>query len=145
MQNLRRTECPWLFGFWPILNNLHFVIGHNKSGRRKNISLIFYWLRMKYTLLCFGIKASFMEVFEYLFHILAVCRHIIWVDKYIVQIDYNTDIQKIRENFILSSKSSLLFVPIGNMDQMVYIAKFIFIYTQALQSEFNRPEISGNE
>jgi len=25
-------------GLWPVLNNLHFVVGHDEARRRKNIS-----------------------------------------------------------------------------------------------------------
>ena len=35
---------------------------------------------MELTLLHFGIKTSFTEVFEYLFDILTVCRHVVRVD-----------------------------------------------------------------
>jgi len=37
---------------------------------------------------------------EYFFHMLVVFGHVIWVDEYIIQIDYNIDVQKIRENVI---------------------------------------------
>ena len=73
--------------------------------------------------------------------------HIIQVDEYIIQIDYNTDIQKIRENVVYESlkghrsigktkqhyrpfkcsiachKGSLLFITISNANQMVSMAK----------------------
>jgi len=48
-------------GFWPVLNNLYFVVGHGEAKRRKGVSQILYWL---------------------------------------IQIDHDTDIQKIRENVI---------------------------------------------
>jgi len=31
---------------------------------------------------------------------LVIFKHVIWVDEYIVQIDHNTNIQKVRENII---------------------------------------------
>jgi len=37
---------------------------------------------------------------EYFFNMLVMFKHVIWVDKYIIQIDYDTDIQKVRENVI---------------------------------------------
>ena len=55
---------------------------------------------MKLALLYFGIKAKFVKVFEYLFNMLVVCRHIIRVNEYIIKIDHNTKIQKIREYVI---------------------------------------------
>jgi len=40
---------------------------------------------------------------EYFFDILAMFGHVIWVDKYIIQINYNIDIQKVREKVIHES------------------------------------------
>jgi len=77
---------------------------------------------------------------EYFFNMLMVFGHVVWVDEYIIQIDHNTDIQKIRENVIheslkgcesigktkeyyrslewsvMCSKSSLPFVTIGDVN-----------------------------
>ena len=47
---------------------------------------------MKLALFNFGIKAGFVELFEYLFDIPVVYRHIIQVDEYIIKIDYNINI-----------------------------------------------------
>ncbi len=58
---------------------------------------------MKLALLYFGIKAKFVKVFEYFFNMLVVCRHIIRVNEYIIKIDHNTKIQKIREYVIYKS------------------------------------------
>jgi len=55
---------------------------------------------MKLTLLCFGIETSFVKAFEYFFDILVICRHVVRVDKCIIKIDHNTDIQKIREYIV---------------------------------------------
>jgi len=45
-------------------------------------------------------KTSLVETFEYFFHMPVMLRHVIRVDEYIIQIDHDTDIQKIRENVI---------------------------------------------
>jgi len=37
---------------------------------------------------------------EYFLNMLVMFGHIIWVDEYIIQIDHNTDIQKIGKNII---------------------------------------------
>ena len=37
---------------------------------------------------------------EYFFNMLVMFKHIIQVNKYIIQMDYDTDIQKVRENII---------------------------------------------
>ena len=55
---------------------------------------------MKFVFLCFGIKFSLVEMLEYFFNILVMFGHVIQVDEYIIQIDYNIDIQKVRENVI---------------------------------------------
>ena len=55
---------------------------------------------MEFIFLYFDIKTSLAETLEYFFYILVMFRHVIRVDDYIIQIDYNTDIQKIRENVV---------------------------------------------
>ena len=37
---------------------------------------------------------------KYFFYMPVMFRHVIWVDEYIIQIDHNTNIQKIRENVV---------------------------------------------
>ena len=44
-----------------------------------------------------------MKMLEYFFYMPVMFRHVIRVDEYIIQIDYNIDIQKIRENVIYES------------------------------------------
>jgi len=39
-------------------------------------------------------------MFEYFLNMLAMFRYVIWVDKYIIQIDHDTDVQKVREEVI---------------------------------------------
>jgi len=58
---------------------------------------------MEFAFLCFGIKTSLAETLEYFFHMPVMLRHVIQVDKYIIQIDHNTDIQKVRENVVHES------------------------------------------
>ena len=42
----------------------------------------------------------FVKAFEYFFDMLAVYKHVIRINEYIIQIGYDTDIQKIRKNTI---------------------------------------------
>jgi len=58
---------------------------------------------VEFAFLCFGIKASLAEILEYFFHMPVMLGHVIQVDEYIIQIDHNTDIQKIRENIVYES------------------------------------------
>ena len=58
---------------------------------------------MEFTFLCFGIKTSLVEMLEYFFHMSVMFRHVIQVDKYIIQIDHNIDIQKVGKNVIHES------------------------------------------
>jgi len=53
---------------------------------------------VEFAFLCFGIKTSLAEMLEYFFYMLVMLRHVIQVDEYIIQIDHDTDIQKVREN-----------------------------------------------
>jgi len=55
---------------------------------------------VEFAFLCFAIKTSLVEMLEYFFHMPVMLGHVIRVDEYIIQIDHNTDIQKIRENVI---------------------------------------------
>jgi len=55
---------------------------------------------MEFAFLCFGIKTSLTEMLECFFYMLVMFGHVIQVDEYIIQIDHNTDIQKVRENII---------------------------------------------
>jgi len=55
---------------------------------------------VEFTFLCFGIKTSLAEMLKYFFYMLVMLRHIIRVDEYIIQIDHDTDIQKVGENVI---------------------------------------------
>jgi len=82
------------------LNNLYFVIRYGKARRREDISQIFYRLRVEFIFLCFGIKTSLAETLEYFFYMPVMLRHVIQVDKYIIQIDHDTNIQKVGENVI---------------------------------------------
>ena len=41
-----------------------------------------------------------MEILEYFLNMLVMFGHVIRVDEYIIQIDHNTNIQKVRENII---------------------------------------------
>jgi len=51
----------------------------------------------------FGIEISFVELFEHFLNILVVYRHIIRVDKYIIKVDHDTDISKIKEYIVYES------------------------------------------
>jgi len=82
------------------LNNLYFIIGHGKTRRRKDVSQILYQLRVEFVFLCFGIKTSFVEMLKYFLNVPVMFGHVVWVNEYNIQIDHNTDIQKIREKVI---------------------------------------------
>jgi len=63
--------------FWPVLNNLYFVIRHGEARRRKDVSQILYRLRVEFAFLCFGIKTSLVETLEYFFHMPVMLGHVI--------------------------------------------------------------------
>jgi len=64
-------------GFWPVLNNLYFVIKHGKARRGKDVFQILYQLRVEFAFLCFGIKTSLAEMLEHFFYMLVIFRHVI--------------------------------------------------------------------
>jgi len=58
---------------------------------------------VKFTFLYFGIKTSLVEMLEYFSYMPVIFGHVIRVDEYIIQIDHNTNIQKIGENVVHES------------------------------------------
>jgi len=93
-------------GFQLVLNNLYLVVGHGEARRRQDVSQILYRLGVEFTFFCFGIKTSLVEMLEYFFHMPVIFRHVIQVDEYIIQIDHDTDIQKVGENIVHESLES---------------------------------------
>jgi len=63
--------------FQPVLNNLYFVIRHDKTRRKKDISQILYQLGVKFAFLYFGIKTSLAEILEYFFYMPVMFGHVI--------------------------------------------------------------------
>jgi len=55
---------------------------------------------VEFAFLYFSIKTSLPETLEYFFYMLVMFRHVIQVDEYIIQIDHDIDIQKVRENVV---------------------------------------------
>jgi len=55
---------------------------------------------VEFAFLYFSIKTSLAETLEYFFYMLVMLGHVIRVDKYIIQIDHDTDIQKVGENIV---------------------------------------------
>jgi len=80
----------------PVLDNLNFVVEHGKARREKNVFQIFYCLRVEFIFLYFGIKVSFAEILEYFLNMPVMFGHVIQVDEYIIQIDHDTEVQKVR-------------------------------------------------
>jgi len=56
-----KEELDILDFYWfrSFLDDFDFVVGHGEPRRRKNISEIFYQLRIKFIFLSFYIKSSF--------------------------------------------------------------------------------------
>jgi len=61
------------------------------------MSQILYQLRIELALFYFSIETNFVKFFEHFLNMLVVYRHVIRVDEYIIKVDYNTNIQKIRK------------------------------------------------
>jgi len=71
-------------GFWLVLNNLYFVVGHGQARRRKDVFQILYQLGVEFAFLYFGIKTSLAETLEYFFYMPVMLGHVIRVDEYII-------------------------------------------------------------
>ena len=142
-----KWQCPNSWRWTSGKSLWNFVVRHSKARRRKDVSQILYWLGVEFAFLYFGIKTSLAEILEYFFYMPVMLGHIIQVDEYIIQIDHDTDIQKVRENVIhelledhgsiskteghyrlfkwsiTCPKSSLPFITISDANQMVSMAK----------------------
>ena len=135
------------------MNDIYFVIRHGKIRKRKDIFQILYQLRVEFIFLYFGIKAYLVEILKYFLNMPVMFRHIIHVNKYIIQINYNIDIQEIGKKIIykllescksisktkgyygllkqsiICFKGSLPFITISNTNQVISIMKiYLYIY-----------------
>ena len=63
---------------------------------------------MKFIFLCFGIKTSLVKMLEYFLNMPVMFIHVIWVNEYIIQINYDIDIQNIREEVVYYIPSPLV-------------------------------------
>jgi len=54
---------------------------------------------VEFAFLYFGIKTSLAEMLEYFFYMSVMFGHVIRVDEYIIQIDHNTNIQKVGDEW----------------------------------------------
>jgi len=61
---------------------------------------------VEFIFLCFGIKTSLAETLEHFFYMPVMFGHVIQVDEYVIQIDHDTDIQKVGENIVHESLES---------------------------------------
>ena len=85
------------------MNNLNFVIRYSKIRRRKNVSQILYQLRrVELIFFYFSIKASLTETFKYFLNIIVMFRYVVGVNEYIIQIYYDTNIQKIGKRLFIN-------------------------------------------
>jgi len=55
---------------------------------------------VKCIFLCFSIKASLVEMLKHFLNMPVMFIHVIQVDKYIIQIDHDINIQKVGENVV---------------------------------------------
>jgi len=78
-------------------------VNFKKIRRRKNVFQILYQLRrVELTFFYFSIKASLTETFKYFLNIMVMFRYVVGVNEYIIQIYYDTNIQKIRKRLFIN-------------------------------------------
>ena len=89
-----------LAGFQPIKDGLHFVSSHAEFVRHKNVSEVFHTVLVKLAFPGIGVKAMFPELVEDFFDVLFVLGHVVRVDEDVIEVDNDTDIEKVAEDVV---------------------------------------------
>ena len=89
----------YLSWFGPILDNLYFVSSHGKAFRRQDVAQVFDSVAVELTFLGLSIQ-PFPELLEYFFNLVMVSGFIRRVDKNIVKVDNNTNIEHVHEDVV---------------------------------------------
>jgi len=77
----------------------------------------------------FSIKASLAETSEYFLNMPVIFGHVIWVDDYIIQMDHNTDIQKVGKEIVYKLLEG--YGSIGKTERYYKLLKWSIIYPKA--------------
>src|SRR5882672_4511600 len=89
--------------FRPVLDNLDLVQGHGEAFGRQHVCEVFTGSDMELTFVCMGKKSVSVEWSEYFPNMSFVLRHVVGVDKDVVQVDDEYDIDHICEDVIHNS------------------------------------------
>src|SRR5882724_10523931 len=92
--------------YWPILNDLNFVWGHGEAFGRQHISEVFTGSDMELTFVCTGKKSVSAESAEYFLNVEFVLGNIVGINKDVVQIYDDYDVNHICENVVHKSLKS---------------------------------------
>jgi len=94
---LNVLDFPW---FWPLLDGLYLVGSHREAGRRQNVTEIFNAFAIELALLGFSIQSVFPQAAEDFFNLFMVSGLIGRIDKNIVKIYDNANVQHVHENVV---------------------------------------------
>src|SRR5882724_338155 len=89
-----------LSGFRPILDYLDFVRRHGEAFGRQHISEVFTGSDVKFAFVCTGKKSVSTESAKYFSNVSLMFGDVVRVDKDVIQIDDDNDVNHICENVI---------------------------------------------
>ena len=87
-------------GFWPVKNGLDLLLVHAKTFSGEDVAEVFNFIFVPFTFWWTSIKAVLPESPKYFLDMSFVLRHIIRVDEDIIEVNDNTDIEHICEDFV---------------------------------------------
>src|SRR5882672_4899977 len=90
----------------PILDNLDLLQGHGEAFLRQHVSKVFTGSDVELTFVCMGKISISMESSEYFPNMSFVLRNVVRVDKDVIQVDDDYDVNHIRKDVIHESLES---------------------------------------
>src|SRR5882672_4258986 len=92
--------------FGPILDNLDLVWGHGEAFGRQYVSEVFAGSDVELAFVCMGNKSVGAELLEYFPNMSFVLRNVVRIDKDVIQVDDDNDVNHIHEDVIHKSLKS---------------------------------------
>src|SRR5882672_8427032 len=93
-------------GFRPILDYLDFVLGHGEAFGRQHVSEVFAGSDVELAFVCMGKKSISTESSEYFLNMSFVLGNVVRVDKDVIQINDDYDVNHIHEDVVHKSLKS---------------------------------------
>ena len=89
-----------LVGFRPIKNGLDLLLVHAKAFIGEDVAEVFNFIFVPFTFWWTSVKAILLESSKYFLDVSFVLRHIVRIDEDIIEVNDNTDIEHICEDFV---------------------------------------------